>query len=318
MDLSTLRAVLSDLRPKLLPSRFEKAQQPDPATLQLGFRTLQGMLWLELSWQADAPRLVQIPPPPRQGAGSTLSQQIQHSLRQMALTELTQAGFERVVEFRMAPRPGDAIERVLVLELMGRHSNLLLLDEQRQVVALGRQVRDHQSRVRPIGTGDAYLPPPPLQGQAPSSTEGFERWRERLLLLPIPLHKALQQAYQGISPPLARQLAGERLTTSVDQLEPDAWCELHRHWQAWLTCLETEQFQLDLKGDAGYQVWSSQPDRSGDNERNDGDLALALGHWYRTRIDERDLQRACDELRQRLSRWRSKEDQALDDTRRLL
>ena len=318
MDLSTLRAVLSDLRPKLLPSRFEKAQQPDSATLQLGFRTLQGMLWLELSWQADAPRLVQIPPPPRQGAGSTLSQQIQHSLRQMALTELVQAGFERVVEFRMAPRPGDAVERVLVLELMGRHSNLLLLDEQRQVVALGRQVRDHQSRVRPIGTGDSYLPPPPLQGQAPSSTEGFERWRERLLLLPIPLRKALQQAYQGISPPLARQLAGERLTTSVDQLEPDAWCELHRHWQAWLTCLETEQFKLDLKGDEGYQVWSSQPDRSSDAEGNGGDLALALGHWYRTRIDQRDLQRACDELRQRLSRWRVKENQALDDQRRRL
>ncbi len=318
MDLSTLRAVLSDLRPKLLPSRFEKAQQPDPATLQLGFRTLQGMLWLELSWQADAPRLVQIPPPPRQGAGSTLSQQIQHSLRQMALTELVQAGFERVVEFRMAPRPGDAVERVLVLELMGRHSNLLLLDGQRQVVALGRQVRDHQSRVRPIGTGDSYLPPPPLQGQAPSSTEGFERWRERLLLLPIPLRKALQQAYQGISPPLARQLAGERLTTSVDQLEPDAWCELHRHWQAWLTCLETEQFKLDLKGDEGYQVWSSQPDRSSDAEGNGGDLALALGHWYRTRIDQRDLQRACDELRQRLSRWRVKENQALNDQRRRL
>ena len=37
MDLSTLQAVLSDLRPKLLPSRFEKAQQPDSATLQLGF-----------------------------------------------------------------------------------------------------------------------------------------------------------------------------------------------------------------------------------------------------------------------------------------
>jgi len=275
------------------------------------------MLWLELSWQADAPRLVQIPPPPRQGAGSTLSQQIQHSLRQMALTELVQTGFERVVEFRMAPRPGDAIQRVLVLELMGRHSNLLLLDEQRQVVALGRQVRDHQSRVRPIGTGDAYLPPPPLQGQAPSSAEGFERWRDRLRLLPLPLRKALPQAYQGISPPLARQLTGDLLTTSVEQLEQSAWCELHRHWQAWLTCLETEQFRLVLDAE-GYRVWSNHPDQSGLTECNEGNLALTLGHWYRTRIDQRDLQRACDELRQRLSRWRSKEDLALEDQRRRL
>ena len=62
------------------------------------------MVWLELSWQADAPRLVQIPAPPRQGAGSTLAKQIQHALRQMALIGLDQQGFERVVEFQMATR----------------------------------------------------------------------------------------------------------------------------------------------------------------------------------------------------------------------
>ena len=66
MDLTTLRAVLWDLRPKLVPSRFEKAQQPDPATIQLGCRSLKGMVWLELSWQAEAPRLVEVNPPPAQ------------------------------------------------------------------------------------------------------------------------------------------------------------------------------------------------------------------------------------------------------------
>ena len=58
MDLTTLRAVLWDLRPRLVPSRFEKAQQPDPGTIQLGCRSLKGMVWLELSWQAEAPRPV--------------------------------------------------------------------------------------------------------------------------------------------------------------------------------------------------------------------------------------------------------------------
>ena len=142
MDLTSLRAVLWDLRRQLLPSRFEKAQQPDAARLQLGFRSLSGMTWVELSWLAEAPHLIQIPPPDRQGAGSTLAQQLQHSLRQLALVELYQPGFERVVEFRLAARPGERVQRVLVLELMGRHSNLLLLDDQRQVITLGRQVRD--------------------------------------------------------------------------------------------------------------------------------------------------------------------------------
>ena len=118
MDLTTLRAVLSDLRPSLLPGRFEKAQQPDPLTVQLGFRTLQGMVWIELSWQADAPRLVQIRPPARLGSGSTLAQQLQHSLRQMALVGIEQGGFERVVDFQFSARPGESIQRSLVLELM--------------------------------------------------------------------------------------------------------------------------------------------------------------------------------------------------------
>lgn len=313
MDLTALKAVLHDLQPQLLPSRFEKAQQPDASTLQLGFRSLRGMLWLELSWQADAPRLVQIPPPPRQGSGSTLAQQIQHSLRQMALVNLAQNGFERVVEFQLAPRPGDAISRVVVLELMGRHSNLLLLDQERHVIALGRQVRDHQSRVRPIGTGDLYSPPPPLQGQAPRLDESFERWRERLRLLPVPLKKALPQAYQGISPQLTRQLTGALQDTQVDALNPSDWTALHQRWQQWLNSLEAPRHVLVEQSDGSYGL-SPQTTADLPTTPTTG-LALQLGHWYRERLDQRDLSRACQELMHRLGRWRRKEETALSDQR---
>ena len=307
MDLTSLRAVLWDLRRQLIPSRFEKAQQPDAARLQLGFRSLSGMTWVELSWLAEAPHLIQIPPPARQGAGSTLAQQLQHSLRQLALVELHQPGFERVVEFRLAARPGEQVQRVLVLELMGRHSNLLLLDDQRQVITLGRQVRDHQSRVRPIGTGDGYVPPPPLQGIPPDPQESNERWRERLKLLPIPLRKALQQRYQGISPPLIRQLTGSLADTYVQDLGSDQWEQLHHSWQCWLQALEQESFRLQLQEGGRYQVWGQ------DKDRGKPGLALALGRWYREQLDQRTLSRKSDEVRQRLERWRSKEGLALTD-----
>ena len=319
MDLTALRAVLSDLRSQLIPSRFEKAQQPDSATLQLGFRSLRGMVWLELSWQADAPRLVQIPAPPRQGAGSTLAQQIQHALRQMALIGLDQQGFERVVEFQMATRPGDPVCRTIVLELMGRHSNLLLLDEERRVTALGRQVRDHQSRVRPISTGDLYVPPPPLQGHPPSLDEGFERWRDRLSLVPLPLRKALQQTYQGISPSLTQQLAGQLTETPVQELLSESWEALHQNWRLWLQALQSERHQLTLESDGGYRLWNNDPDAEQvpPAVQQDG-LALQLGIWYSERIEQRELARTCDELRQGLERWRSKEDQALQDQQQRL
>ena len=328
MDLTSLRAVLADLRARLLPSRFEKAQQPDPQTLQLGFRTLRGMIWLELSWKAEVPRLVEITAPPKQGAGSTLAQQIQHGLRQLALTKLDQEGFERVVQFQLAPRPGQPPQRTLVLELMGRHSNVLLLDERQRITAIARQVRSHQSRIRPIGTGDAYSPPPALQGIAPRLDEPEQRWRQRLELLPLSLEKAMRSAYQGISPVLAKQLAGEdedagraRLATSVHALSEREWQMLFQRWQSWLKALETDGFELLFDGPNSYRVWkpaSAVPSAGPvleDLSTPEQPLSLRLGEYYATVLQRQDLNRATQDLQKQLKQLRTREEALMADQR---
>ena len=256
MDVTTLRAVLAEWRPLLLPSRFEKAQQASPQALQIGLRSLSGNHWLELSWQAEAARLHTIPPPPRQGDGSTLAQQLQHGLKGLALIEIQQQGWERVVELGFARRPGEPVLRWLVVELMGRHSNLLLLDADRQVVALARQVKPQQSRLRPIGTGDPYQPPPPLAGEPPRLEESFASWQRRLRLVPLPLQQALRDAYQGISPALLRQLLpcgwGE---LAVDSISPEQWQQLWQGWRQWLEAVQLGRFIWQLEP-AGYRCWA--------------------------------------------------------------
>ena len=323
MDLTALKAVLKDLRDRVLPSRFEKAQQPDAHALQLGFRTLQGMVWLELSWQAEAPRLVQINAPRRHGGGSTLAQQIQHGLRQLALVELEQHDFERVVFFHLAPRPGSPPVRTLVLELMGRHSNLLLLDEQKRITAIGRQVRQHQSRVRPLSTGDFYTPPPPLQGLPPSPDEPFAQWQRRLSLLPIPLGKALRETYQGISPALATQLTtfpgsldshGQPLKEQlVSDIHESQWQRLHERWCCWLRHLNEETFSLQLV-ESGFRVWNEPPVASGDQ----GVLSLRLGCYYQDHVTKRRLSREIGNLQQRLQQCREREQAQRDEQKQRL
>jgi len=259
MDLTSLLAVLAELRAQLLPSRFEKAQQPTAQVLQLGLRSLHGLHWLELSWQAEAPRLHSVAAPPRQGDGSTLAQQLQHGLRGLALVVLQQQGWERIVELGFARRPGDPIERWLVLELMGRHSNLFLLDEGRQVITLARQVRQQHSRLRPIGTGDSYQAPPPLQGDPPDPGASLAQWRQRLELQDLPLAQALLRSYQGVSPALVDQLL-EALpcpgaaALSVRSLSEPSWQQLHQLWQQWLECVSQQRFGFERQGDR-YRCW---------------------------------------------------------------
>ena len=324
MDVTTLRTLLAAMRNRWLPSRFEKAQQSDGCTLQIGLRSLQGMEWIELSWQAEAPRLLAIPAPPRRGDGSTLAQQLQHGLKGLALVSIEQEGWERVVRFGFAPRPGAPLERILVLELMGRHSNLFLLDGDGRIAALGRQVNERQSRLRPIGNGDLYQPPPPLAAEPPRIDESRARWQARLSLVPMPLEAALRDCYQGMSPSLVRQLLAVPSlgATPVDQLRPEEWDRLWQQWQAWLRAMESARIHWQLAADGeGYRCWPSAPS-SLQAEPDPGcrpdELARNLADYYQQRLGARQLNQLRQRLRTRLDSTIAREQRLIQEQERLL
>jgi predicted ribosome quality control (RQC) complex YloA/Tae2 family protein len=305
LDATGLRAVLAELRPALLPSRFEKAQQGDGRTLQIALRSLQGIAWLELSWLAEAPRLLAIAAPPRRGEGSTLARQLQHGLRGLALVAIDQPSpWERIVELGFAPRPGESVQRRLVLELMGRHSNLFLLDGERRVITLGHQVRAGQSRVRPIGTGDPWQPPPPPAGEPPALAEPEASWRRRLALLPLPVQQALMGAYQGISPALAAQLCADicPLSQPVTALEEPQWQALAARWRAWLDAVQHNRFQFSAVGERGWRCWAvPSPQRASAACAGDAlPINRQLAAYYQRLLGEREQQRLRTQLDQRL------------------
>lgn len=328
IDATTLRALVMEIRGALVPSRFEKAQQSDGHTLQLALRHLGGVQWLELSWMAEAPRVLAIPPPPRQGEGSTLAQQVQHSLRGLALVAIDQQGWERVVSLDFAARPGQPAQRRLVLELMGRHSNLFLLNAEQQVIALARQVRPEQSRWRPIGTGDAYSPPPPLRGEPPRADEPFERWQRRLLARPQSLAEALMEAYQGVSPALVQQLlaplpgaAGPGAAQPVQELDGEQWGRLWRRWQGWLRAVDQGGFALSWTSEMTYCCWQDQLDPPIAPVASapaplpiHGALAAATQRW----LEARQLHQHRLALRQRLEGLQEREHRQVEEQRALL
>ena len=75
------------------------------------------------------------------------------------ITEIRQVGGDRIVHVDMdaVNELGDHVLRRLVLEIMGRHSNLLLLDENGRILEAARHVNPEMSRVRQIQPGMSYL-----------------------------------------------------------------------------------------------------------------------------------------------------------------
>jgi predicted ribosome quality control (RQC) complex YloA/Tae2 family protein len=272
-----------------------------------------------------------------------LAQQLQHGLRGLALVAIEQPGWERVVKLAFARRPAEPPERWLVAELMGRHSNLLLLDGQRRVIALARQVRSQQSRLRPIGTGDDYINPPPLAGEPPRLEESAASWRRRISLLPLPLAQALLGAYQGVSPALVAQLLpADWQQLPVDSLSDDQWQLLWRNWRHWLEAVAAERFHWQPQG-PGYRCWSAvlasdgpstqgvhpqgpEPGPGAEAVRSAAvaargtvwPLNQAIAHYYQLRLDSRRLEQQRQQLRHRLEQAAEREGHQASEQQGLL
>ena len=320
MDLTTLKAVVFELSKNIVPSRFENAQQIDSHTIQLGFRTLEKLTWIEISWLAEYPRIVSIPPPKRHGEKSTLAKQFKHLLVNLALVEITQEGFERIVKFRFSSRPGEEIEKELVVEVMGRHSNILLLDRTGKVITLGKKIKENQSRLRPIGTGDIYTSPPPLKGLTPEYSESFYSWKNNICLVPSTLKNSLKDTYQGISPALTLQIASNNyddalkiINKPVTSIKLKTWEELYKKWKKWLLDLENNNYTINFEGPTDFIVWGKRKSNPEDTK-----IGLKLSIYYSNKIAERKINSIRDKLKQDLEKSKVDEIRKLDVQKSLI
>ena len=314
MDLTTLKAVVFELSQDIVPSRFENAQQIDSHTIQLGFRTLEKLTWIEISWIAESPRIVSIPPPKRYGEKSTLAKQLKHLLVNLALVEISQTGFERIVRFKFASRPGKEIEQELIVELMGRHSNILLLGRQNKVITLGKQIKERQSRLRPIGTGDIYTSPPPLKGLVPESSEPFTSWKENICLVPSTFKNSLKDTYQGVSPALTLQIASNNynealniINQSVTSIELKTWEKIYKKWKEWLLDIENNNYTINFEGATDFVVWGERKSKAKSKR-----IGVSLSLYYSNKLLERKINSIREKLKQDLANSKDQETRKLD------
>ena len=314
MDLTTLKAVVFELSQDIVPSRFENAQQIDSHTIQLGFRTLEKLTWIEISWLAESPRIVSIPPPKKYGEKSTLAKQLKHLLVNLALVEISQTGFERIVRFKFASRPGKEIEQELIVELMGRHSNILLLGRKNKVITLGKQIKERQSRLRPIGTGDIYTSPPPLKGLVPESSEPFTSWKENICLVPSTFKNSLKDTYQGVSPALTLQIASNNynealniINQSVTSIELKTWETIYKKWKEWLLDIENNNYTINFEGATDFVVWGERKSKAKSKR-----IGVSLSLYYSNKLLERKINSIREKLKQDLANSKDQETRKLD------
>ena len=123
---------------------------------------------------------------------------------------------------------GDHVLRRIVLEIMGRHSNLMLLDENGRILEAARHVSPDMSRVRQVQPGMAYMPPP-AQGKLNPETLTGDSLLQRLQGMESGrFSRAVADQVTGLSRPVAEELACRVLAPGEEWPEnlPDACARL--------------------------------------------------------------------------------------------
>ena len=114
------------------------------------------------------------------------------------VAEITQPGLERIVriELDVTDDFGQPGHRTLVLEAMGRRSNLILLDGENRVIDCMRRVDAEMSAARQVLPG-LFYEPPASTGRLPFLEETEEGLAEKLAQVnpEIQLDRFLLDAY---------------------------------------------------------------------------------------------------------------------------
>ena len=306
LDAICLQAVVEELRPQLLGLRIDKVQQPARDQVIL---LLRGNRRLLLNAGANAPRiqLTEIlwdnPAEP-----PMFCMLLRKHLVGAKIAKLEQPPLERLVrlELDVTNELGEPCKRTLVLEAMGRRSNLILLDGDGRIIDCMRRVDADMSASRQVLPG-LYYEPPATADRLPIIEETASGFEEKLNATnpERQLDAFLLDYYFGISPLMARELAF-RTTGETDSHLFELDMEGKRYfWEkvsAWINNIQEQCFvPLCLKKEGHPVDFSCFPilqyGAVMETERYET-FSVLLDSFYETREkQERVRQRGADLLR---------------------
>lgn len=124
------------------------------------------------------------------------------------IVSVTQPGLERIVHIRVEhfDEMGDLTERDLIVELMGKYSNIIFTDGEGTIIDSIRRVPASMSSVREVLPGRPYFIADTVHKLDPLSL-GESSFIEQVASRPLPVAKALSQSLTGISPFMAQEAA---------------------------------------------------------------------------------------------------------------
>ena len=142
------------------------------------------------------------------------------------IENIRQIGNDRRVEIDIKSKDeiGDTMHRTIILEIMGKHSNLILVDENRKIIEGFKHLTPNTNQYRTVMPGFEYEAPPSQNKLNPYEISG----QEALKYIDFnagKISKQLLNSFEGFSPLITNEIVSRRQFMTQDTL-PEAYDEV--------------------------------------------------------------------------------------------
>ncbi|MEG2915309.1 MAG: NFACT RNA binding domain-containing protein [Oscillospiraceae bacterium] len=208
-DGAFISQLVKEINSVAIDSRIDKIHQPSREEIIIALRTKQGNYKLLLSASASNPRFhftnIQTENPKSPPMFCML---LRKHISSGRFIEAKQIGLDRIVHFvfETTNEFGDKVNVTIATEIMGRHSNIILFDQNGKVIDSIKRIDDDMSSVRQVLPGMTYtLPPAQNKINILSDTNVVDVVSNSKR--DIDLSKALIENLSGLSPLICREIA---------------------------------------------------------------------------------------------------------------
>ena len=210
-DAGMLACSLAELRRVALGARIEKVYQPEKDEIVLQMRSFEGGKRLLINAGSNNPRInfseIQKENPQNPPMFCVI---LRKYLQGAKLNEITQEDFDRIayLGFDTRDEMGFECRRYLIVELMGKYSNLIFANENKKIISALRTSDFSFDSVRQLISGVTYAPPSSM-GKINPKTVSYEDIISLLDAAPQdkPLDKWIVSSFMGIAPVVAREIS---------------------------------------------------------------------------------------------------------------
>ncbi|WP_341877363.1 Rqc2 family fibronectin-binding protein [Defluviitalea saccharophila] len=209
LDGIVISNIVYEIKQLLLGGRIDKIYQPESDEIIMHARGKGSNFRILLTSHSNHPRLhitnlnkknPETPP--------MFCMLLRKHLSGGKIIDVIQPDFERIVEFHIEAlnEMGDLCIKKLIIEIMGRHSNIILTDSENRILDSIIHVSKDKSSVREVLPGRIYVRPPSQDKMNPLSVPSNNFGKFLKGTDGTKLQQAIYKSFSGISPVVASEI----------------------------------------------------------------------------------------------------------------